>query len=179
MNIEMNISLSSPTVFLKDPRAHIDRWIILNLGKISMGTEFVEKKQIVDGQEKSIGELSLINNLDIPVYGIGVDGFKLTTAINMGDYNDWESSDTTDIIQKVSLMTKVTYAPLELDSLAPTLDINLEVSNVNVLLSDFLVLTVVELLFGIQEAYNTYSDQSIGGGGEIEETKIDMPYEEN
>lgn len=55
MNVELNVALSSPVIFLKDPRTHINRWIVLNLGTITMGTEFVESKHFVNGEETKMG----------------------------------------------------------------------------------------------------------------------------
>jgi hypothetical protein len=95
----------------------------------------------------------------------------------LGDYYDWSNAETTDIIEKISLITKASYMYLEPENLAPTFDIKLDMSSVNIILSDFLVLTMVEMLFGIQEAYNSYAENAIGDS-EIEENKIELPSEQ-
>jgi len=51
LNADVRVTLSSPVIFLKDPRPNIDRWIILNLGTVVMSTKFEERQQIVNGQE--------------------------------------------------------------------------------------------------------------------------------
>lgn len=59
------------------------------------------------------------------------------------------------------------------DSPAPTLEITLDVSNVNITISDYFVLAVIDLLFSVQEAYNNHQDGSIGDS-ELEEGKFDI-----
>mgnify|MGYP006289662707 CR=1 FL=1 len=57
MNVQLDVGLSSPVVFLKDPTANVNRWVILNLGTISMGTKFKETYRNEDGQLTKYGKL--------------------------------------------------------------------------------------------------------------------------
>lgn len=173
MNLELNVSLSSPVIFLKDPRDHMDRWVVLKLGTVSVSTDFTQSKQIANEEEVTVGKYISSLVIDVPVYTIGFVDFKLVTIVNLDDYHNWvESSNSTDIISNVAIMTKLSYKNLEPTSLAPTLDIDFEMSNINVYLSDFLVLLTIELIFGIQEAYNSHTDEAVGDS-ELEEAKID------
>ena len=117
-------------------------------------------------------------SIDTPVYTVGIVDFLLVNVVNLGDYHYWKEANLTNIIDNVALMGKVSYKYLEVDALSPTLDINVDLSNVNLYLSDFLALSSVEILFGMQEAYNNHAENVVGDS-ELEETKIDVPMDKH
>ena len=61
INADVNIKLSSPIIFIKDPRPNIDRWIIINLGTVVMSTKFEERNEIINGKEEITGNNLCLN----------------------------------------------------------------------------------------------------------------------
>jgi len=78
-----------------------------------------------------------------------------------------------DIIERLSLITHTTFINLTPDALSPTLDIQVDVSKVNVFFSDFLILSIIELLFGTQEMFNLYVEEGNKEEEEEKETEIE------
>ena len=110
--------------------------------------------------------------IDNPIYRLGVMNFGLFTIENLDDYHSWMTSNPVEIIENISLSSSAKFIYLEPDSLNATLDLNVEVSSVNLFISDYLMLSAIELLFAIQDAYNSYEEDPIVGD-EFEEAKID------
>lgn len=76
-------------------------------------------------------------------------------------------------IDDLTLSSNISYLSREPTSYGPTLDISLSLSNINLAISNRLILYIVELLFVIQETYNSHDDNAIGDS-EIEEAKLDI-----
>ena len=55
------VSLSSPIIFLPDPRPHIDKWVLLNLGKVNINTIMVETSQLINDEIVNYGKFTIIN----------------------------------------------------------------------------------------------------------------------
>ena len=71
----------------------------------------------------------------------------------------------------MSLKGNLSYLFLEPEALAPTLDLMVDVSNINMLISDYILLSFIELLVATLETYNNHDDGAIGDN-EIESCSI-------
>ena len=64
-------------------------------------------------------------------------------------------------IDDVSLTGNLSYLFLEPEALAPTLDLLFDVSNINMLVSDYLLLSAIQLAVANLEAYNDHDDGAL------------------
>ena len=158
---------------LEDPREFVNKWVILNLGTITMGTNFIESSRYIEGKLTKYGKDLNSYLLDNPVYLLGITNFGLFTIENIEDYHEWNSFDPVEVIDNISLSASACFLYLEPESLSPTWDLKMQMSSVNLYISDYLMFTTIELIFAIQDTYNSYSEDS-NAVGDFEEAKFDI-----